>query len=149
MIIDNLTNLANYASLNKHLPKVIEFLSNHDLHAMAEGRYEVCGSDVFLTIQEGALRTLGDAPIEYHQKMIDLQIPLSRNEAYGYADVTAASAPDFDDANDIGFLPKQPADGVVTCRPGMFAIFFPQDGHAPMMGNPNEVIRKAIFKIKA
>ena len=38
------------------------------------------------------------------------------------------------------------AECFVTCHPGMFAIFFPQDGHAPCISFEPE-IKKAIFKI--
>ncbi|MBR3398726.1 MAG: YhcH/YjgK/YiaL family protein, partial [Prevotella sp.] len=34
------------------------------------------------------------------------------------------------------------------CQPGEFAIFFPQDGHAPCISQ-EEGIKKAIFKVKA
>ena len=36
----------------------------------------------------------------------------------------------------------------ITCHPGMFAVFFPQDGHAPCISFEPE-IKKAIFKVKA
>ena len=40
------------------------------------------------------------------------------------------------------------ADTYVTCKPGEFAIFFPQDGHAPCISDAAE-IKKAIFKVLA
>lgn len=40
------------------------------------------------------------------------------------------------------------ADTYVTCKPGEFAIFFPQDGHAPCIAGVPE-IKKAIFKVLA
>ena len=40
------------------------------------------------------------------------------------------------------------ADTYVTCKPGEFAIFFPQDGHAPCISDEAE-IKKAIFKVLA
>ena len=81
--------------------------------------------------------------------MIDLQIPLTAAETYGYADVTQADKAGFDATQDIGFLPSVAPAGYVTCQPGMFAIFFPQDGHAPMITDDGVVFKKAIFKIKA
>ena len=43
-------------------------------------------------------------------------------------------------------IPDLAADSYVTCLPGMFAIFFPQDGHAPCIAGVPE-IKKAIFKV--
>ena len=123
MVIDNLANLQNYTALSMRLASVADFIAHHNL---AE-----------------------KATIEYHAQMIDLQIPLTAAETYGYADVTQADKAGFDATQDIGFLPSVAPAGYVTCQPGMFAIFFPQDGHAPMITDDGVVFKKAIFKIKA
>ena len=39
------------------------------------------------------------------------------------------------------------AETYITVKPGMFAIFFPQDGHAP--GITPEGVKKVIVKVKA
>jgi biofilm protein TabA len=39
------------------------------------------------------------------------------------------------------------AETYVTVKPGMFAIFFPQDGHAP--GITPDGVKKVIVKVKA
>ena len=39
------------------------------------------------------------------------------------------------------------AETYITVKPGMFAIFFPQDGHAP--GITLEGVKKVIVKVKA
>ena len=79
--------------------------------------------------------------------MIDIQIPLSGNETYGYTPRRYLPEGEYNKAKDITKLPDTPADDYVTCRPGMFAIFFPQDGHAPCISE-EEGIRKAIFKVR-
>ena len=54
---------------------------------------------------------------------------------------------EYNAEKDITKYPQLAADSYVTCQPGMFAIFFPQDGHAPCIAT--EPIRKAIFKVAA
>ena len=50
MIIDNLQNLKNYATVNPLFPKVVEFLKNNDLKTMEPGEYEIVGKDLFVNI---------------------------------------------------------------------------------------------------
>lgn len=149
MIIDNISNISAYMSLNKRMGCVIDFISKNDLRAMPSGQYPIMGDDVFVNIQECAGKTKDDAVIEFHREMIDIQLPLTTSETYGYADVTGVKADDFDMTHDIGFLTGRKPDGYITCVPGMFAMFFPQDGHAPMIGDTSAVMKKAIFKVKA
>ena len=51
-----------------------------------------------------------------------------------------------DPEKDITFF-EGLAETYVTVKPGMFAIFFPQDGHAP--GVTPEGVKKVIVKVKA
>ena len=53
----------------------------------------------------------------------------------------------FINENDLTLYPGVKAQTLVTCKPGQFAIFFPQDGHQPCIGKGD--IHKAIFKVKA
>ena len=52
----------------------------------------------------------------------------------------------YSEEKDITFF-EGPADSYIDVKPGMFAIFFPQDGHAPAI-TPNGV-KKIIIKVKA
>ena len=81
-------------------------------------------------------------------KSHDLQIPLSGTEIMGYTaakDCIPADAP-YNAEKDITFF-EGLAETYITVKPGMFAIFFPQDGHAP--GITPEGVKKVIVKVKA
>ena len=80
--------------------------------------------------------------------MIDIQIPLSGDETYGYTPAVNLPELPYNAEKDITKFGDTPAESYVTCHPGMFAIFFPQDGHAPCISLESE-IKKAIFKVKA
>jgi YhcH/YjgK/YiaL family protein len=148
MIIDKLENLKNYASLNPLFPKVIEFLQQNDLNALEPGKHEIEGKDLFVNIQMAKGRTPAEAVIETHNKMIDIQIPLSDIETFGYTQRDQLPEAEYNAEKDITKIPDLPADSYITCTPGMFVIFFPQDGHAPCIAGVPE-LKKAIFKIKA
>ena len=148
MIIDKLENLKNYASVNPLFPKVVEFLQQNNLNALEAGKHEIVGKDLFVNIQLAKGRTPAEAIIETHNKMIDIQIPLSDAETFGYTQRDALPEAEYNVEKDITKIPDLAADSYITCQPGMMAIFFPQDGHAPCIAGVPE-IKKAIFKVKA
>lgn len=148
MIIDKLENLKQYASVNPLFPKVIEFLEQNDLNTLEAGKHEIVGKDLFVNIQMAKGRTPVEATIETHNNMIDIQIPLSDAETFGYTQRDALPAAEYNAEKDITKIPGLAADSYITCQPGMMAIFFPQDGHAPCIAGVPE-IKKAIFKVKA
>ena len=145
MIIDTLDNLEKYAALNPLFPKVVEFLKANDLSKMADGKYEIEG---FVNITTTKGKTPDEAFIETHNKMIDIQIPITAAETYGYTQRELLPDVEYNAEKDITKIPDLAADSYVTCQPGMMAIFFPQDGHAPCIAGVPE-FKKAIFKVKA
>ena len=146
MIIDKLENLKLYASLNPLFPKVLEFLQQHDLNTLEEGKHEIVAKDLFVNIQVAKGKTPEAAVIETHDKMIDIQIPITAPETYGYTQRDQLPKETYNAEKDITKIPDVAADSYVTCMPGMMAIFFPQDGHAPCIAGVPE-IKKAIFKV--
>jgi YhcH/YjgK/YiaL family protein len=148
MIIDDLKNLKNYESVNPLFAKVIEFLKNNDLKAMEPGKYEIEGKDLFLNLTVAKGKTPDQAVLETHDKMIDIQIPISDAETFGYTPRENLPAAAYNAEKDITKIPDLAAESYITCQPGMMAIFFPQDGHAPCITGTPE-IKKAIFKVKA
>lgn len=148
MIIDDLKNLKNYESVNPLFAKVIEFLKNNDLKAMEPGKYEIEGKDLFLNLTVAKGKTPDQAVLETHDKMIDIQIPISDAETFGYTPRENLPAAAYNAEKDITKIPDLAAESYITCQPGMMAIFFPQDGHAPCIAAVPE-FKKAIFKIKA
>lgn len=148
MIIDKVENLKNYAQVNPLFPKVVEFIQQHDLNELEPGKYEIEGKDLFVNIQMAKGKTPAEAVIETHNRMIDIQIPLSDAETFGYTQRDQLPDAEYNAEKDITKIPDLAADSYLTCQPGMMAIFFPQDGHAPCIAGVSE-IKKAIFKVKA
>lgn len=148
MIIDKIENLKNYASVNPLFPKVVEFLEQHNLETIEPGKYEIEGKDLFVNIQMAKGKTPDAAVIETHDRMIDIQIPVTAAETFGYTQRDLLPKAEYNAEKDITKIPGLAADSYVTCQPGMMAIFFPQDGHAPCIAGVAE-LKKAIFKVKA
>ena len=147
MIIDTLENLEKYVSLNPLFKEVIDFLKKNDLKDFEPGKHAIKGDDVFVNVQVAKGKTKEEAVMEYHKAYVDIQIPISANETYGYIPASDLPAAEFDEEKDIAKIPNIAPLCYATCRPGTFVMFFPQDGHAPFISDEAE-LKKAIFKIK-
>jgi len=148
MVVDTLDNLSKYEILNPLFKDVVEFLNSNDLEMLEEGKHLIKGDNLFVNITTAKGKSKENAVMETHKKMIDIQIPLSVAETYGYTPLCHLPEAEYNDTKDITKLPGVKAESYVTCLPGMFAIFFPQDGHAPCISADAE-IKKAIFKVLA
>lgn len=146
MIIDKLQNLKEYAALHPQFNKVVEFLENNNLSQFEPGKHEIGVEGGFVNVQMAKGKTSREAVLEIHRKMIDIQVPLSGEETFGYTPTQDLPETDFDEEKDIAFFPDEESQSYITCKQGMFVIFFPQDGHAPCITAESQ-IKKAIFKI--
>lgn len=147
MVIDRLENIEKYASLNPLFAQAIDFLKSHDLNALETGKTEL-SKDLLVNVAQTKPKAKEDAKLETHRDFIDIQIPLSGTEVMGYtaaADCVPADAP-YNEEKDITFF-EGLAESYMAVKPGMFAIFFPQDGHAP--GITPDGVKKVIVKVKA
>ena len=148
MVVDTLENLSKYAALNPLFAQAIEFIQTHDLQAMEVGQIQLKGTDLVINIAQTSPKTKEEAKLETHNEFIDIQIPLSGVETMGYtvgAQCLPVDAP-YNAEKDLTFF-EGLADCYVPVKPGMFAIFFPQDGHAP--GITPDGVKKVIVKVKA
>lgn len=146
MVIDTLDNLSKYEGLNPLFKNVVDFLKKNNLNDLEAGKYQILGEDLYLNITTAKGRTPDEAVTETHIKMIDIQIPLDGSETYGYTPLCHLPETPYNAEKDITKYEGM-AESFIDCQPGMFAIFFPQDGHAPCI-SMNPEIKKAIFKVK-
>ena len=147
MIIDTIDNLGKYVALNPLFADVVAFLNANDLQTMEPGKYPIKDKDLFLNLQVAKQRTKETAFLETHIEMIDIQIPVSAAETFGYTPLCDLPAFEYNAEKDITKYGDTMAQTYVTVNPGQMAIFFPQDGHAPCISGEAE-IKKAIFKVK-
>ena len=131
MIIDTLDNLGKYVALNPLFADVVEFLKSHDLQTMEAGSYPIKDKDVALKLSLTKQRTKETAFLETHIDMIDIQVPVTCAETFGYSPLCDLPAFEYNAEKDITKYGDTKPQTYVTVAPGQFAIFFPQDGHAP------------------
>lgn len=146
MILDTIDNLGKYISLNPNFAKALEFLQNSNLAELPLGRNEVYGDLVYANVVEVKVKSKEEAPIEIHRKYIDVHVPLSGDEVIGYTPLNELPYADFVEEDDAALYPASLlARDYFNVKIGEFAIFFPQDGHAPAI--TDKPLKKIIIKV--
>jgi YhcH/YjgK/YiaL family protein len=147
MILDTLDNFAKYSSLHPLFSEVEVFLKHLNLDTLKEGKTELIPDKLYLIYEITSLREKEVAKLEVHKKYIDIQIPLIDGESMGWKSLPECKewVTSFDEENDYGFF-NESFESIFTVPKGNFALFFPQDAHAPLLGEGE--IRKLVFKVK-
>lgn len=145
MVVDKLENLEKYVSLNPLFAQAVEFLKSTDLDAHEIGKITLKEGELMVNFSQTRSKTKEEAKLETHNQFIDIQIPLSGVEIMGYTPRTDLPEEEYNAEKDITFY-KGLAKDYLTITPGMFAIFFPQDGHAP--GVTSDGVKKVIVKVR-
>lgn len=147
MILDSLKNAEAYYKLHPLFKKAFEYLKSVDFANTETGKTEIEGKELFLMVSDSDMKTEEDAKMEVHNKYIDIQLPVSKPETYGWkARAELKEERDaFNEEKDIQFFFDK-GTTLVTAVPGDFTVFFPEDGHAPCIGEGK--IRKVVVKIK-
>lgn len=147
MIIANLADCERYEALHPKLKMLFDYVKTHNLLTMPAGRVAIEGDNVFVNIDDSLMQPAEDRPLEVHRRYMDVQFPLSCAEQFGWKPLSALttepSVP-YDAQRDIAFYQEE-AQAYVMARPGQFYILFPEDAHAPIVGQG--LIRKAVGKI--
>lgn len=144
MVIDKIENLEKYASLNPLFAQAIEFLKSTDLNAHEIGKVKLQGDDLVVNFAQARPKMKEEAKLETHNRFIDIQIPLDGVEVMGYTPRADLPDAEYNAEKDITFYPGL-AESYLTIKPGMFGIFFPEDGHAP--GVTPDGVKKVIVKV--
>lgn len=148
MILDSLENRARYYVLNPRLEKAFDYLLSTDLDVLSAGRHAIDGDDIFINVMDVDLKRPADAKLEIHDRYLDVQVLVrGEREAFGWSPRcrVCRSLGAFDAEKDIQFFDDVPQT-YYQMTPGQFTLLFPQDAHAPMVGEG--AIRKVIVKVR-
>lgn len=147
MILDTLDHASRYFGLNPRLERAFRALESLDLEQMAPGRYEIDGEEIFLNLAHAELKPSAEAKLEVHNRYLDVQLLLEGRESFGWSPRAELREPEsqFDAERDIQFFADAPQT-FYTLVPGQFTILFPEDAHAPLVGEG--AVRKAILKVR-
>lgn len=148
MVLDSLSNSAKYEGLHPAFKQAFDFVKSTDFSKLEPGKIEVNGKELFVNFAEVVGKTAETAKMETHNEYIDIQVPFSQAETMGFIPAVDLKEPvgEYDAVKDITFF-KDEATAFVNVQVGQFAIFFPEDGHQPGIGEGT--FRKIIVKVRA
>lgn len=146
MILDTIANASRYTAIHPGFAAAFEFLRTANLADLAAGRHEIDGDRLYVVMNRQPGRGRAGAKFEAHRRYIDIQFGVSGTDEMGWlplADCSQPAAP-FEESKDVGFFTDS-AQTWLTVPAGSFAIFFPEDVHAPLGGTGDLV--KAVVKV--
>jgi YhcH/YjgK/YiaL family protein len=147
MIFDQLENFPLYLPLHPQFADVWAFLEGRAADALPVGRHEVNDLGAFALVSEYATRPQAESFIECHRNYIDIQLLTRGAEAVGVCGRRTCRELPYDADKD--FLKLEGSTDRLTLKPGAFAVFFPDDGHLPMLQLEDlpVQVKKVVFKI--
>jgi YhcH/YjgK/YiaL family protein len=146
MILDRIDNAGRYYPLHPGFKPAFEHLKTLFLSTMEDGRHEVDGARLFMILMHRRGKGMDNTRLESHVRYIDIQCTISGTDMIGWKNLRecAADGEGYNDEKDIEFFPGKP-DVWVKTPPGTFAVFFPEDVHAPL-GSEDDLF-KVVIKI--
>jgi YhcH/YjgK/YiaL family protein len=148
MIIDTLKNASKYYSAHPLFAKAFEYISQTDLSNAADGKSDISdGLKAIFSNAPGKTKETSLAKFECHNKNIDIQVCINGAETIGWKPREKCVTPngDYNTEKDVQFYNDSP-DTFFQLTDGQFAIFFPEDVHAPMIGEGE--IKKLVIKVR-
>jgi len=149
MIVDTLVNLSHYGGLTERLDVAFKWLESTNLASLDEGELKIDGDRIRAIVQR--YTTVPDAGRRYeaHRQFIDIQCVVRGIERMLVQPVESLEpeAP-YDSNDDVVFFVPAGTRTEIVLETGMFAVFFPQDAHMPMLiaESPSEVL-KVVLKV--
>lgn len=149
MIIDTLENADKYFPIHPLLVEAFKYISSQNLETIEVGKYEIEGDNLkaIVSNKKGMSKEESISKFECHDKHIDIQLCINGKDQIGWKPrQTCKEQKGNNPEKDVLFFNDLP-DMFFELTNGQFAIFFPEDVHAPMIGESE--IKKMVIKVKA
>lgn len=149
MILDNLAVASRYASLHPLFAKAFAYIDSVDLASLEVGKFDIDGEHLrgIVSDKNGTTAEASTAKFECHNAHIDIQVCIRGKETIGWKPRGTCVLPkgDYNPEKDVQFYDDAP-DMFFGMTDNQFAIFYPEDVHAPMIGEG--MIKKLVIKVK-
>lgn len=147
MILAHLNDSDRYASLHPLFKQLFDYVKAHDFTHVPAERIVLDGDRLFINVADVTLKSPEEQVLEVHRRYIDVHFPLSREEIMGWSSLSVLateSMQPFNEEEDFAVYAER-AQSYLTIHPGEFAIVWPEDAHAPIIGQG--ALRKLIAKV--
>ena len=146
MILDRLENAALYRSVLPRIGAAFDFLKT-GAAKLAPGKHLIDGDKLMAIVEEYTTRPANLAKWESHRKYWDVQFVERGVERMGYANLSQMRiAQEYDAEKDYALYNGN--GDFITVKAGMFAVYAPQDVHAPgLAAQDPQPVRKIVMKV--
>ncbi|MBI1342258.1 MAG: DUF386 family protein [Terrimonas sp.] len=147
MIVDTINNASRYFSVHPLFEKAFAYINHTDLSAAPLAKVEIeDGLKAIFSEAPGKTKEASLVKFECHNRHIDIQLCISGTETLGWKPREKCLEPvgTYNEEKDVLFYQDQP-DTFFELTNGQFAVFFPEDVHAPMIGTGT--IKKLVIKV--
>ncbi|MFA5156708.1 MAG: YhcH/YjgK/YiaL family protein [Candidatus Omnitrophota bacterium] len=148
MIVDYIENIASYKNISPQLSAGLDFIAAMDKDISA-GTHQI-QDGVKAVVSEYRTRPAEGQRYETHEKAIDIQCLIRGREIIRWLPVEDLSpVTGYDNEKDIRFYSASAKGTDVILSPGLFVIFFPEDGHCPglCVETGPEPVKKVVVKV--
>lgn len=146
MIFDSLKHSRRYLPLHPGFETGFKFLKNQSIEQLKDGKNVIDGDRLFALVMATEGKGKENTVFETHRKYIDIQFTVSGCDTIGW-DEQARCTPDskgYNPDDDVEFYTERPTLWIPVSS-GRFAIFFPEDAHAPL--GTDAFVRKIVIKV--
>ena len=146
MILGILLSAGRYFELHPFFPKAFQSLSDPKWASLPAGKHPVDGDKLFVIVGHDPGRGRDGSTLESHRKYIDIQTSVRGAEEIGWAPLAECRQVklEYDPERDLALYSDRP-HAWIPLTPGHFAIFYPEDAHAPLAGTGP--LHKVVMKV--
>lgn len=146
MILEHIENWKRYSVMHSGFEAAFSFLRRKEIADLSAGRHPIDGDRLYALVVKEDGRGKDKARLEAHRLYIDIQFTLKGQDEIGWKPVFQAKPDDqgYNPDKDIVFFTDKP-DAWVLVPHDTFAVFFPEDAHAPLGGAG--AIHKLVVKV--
>lgn len=147
MILGSIKNTERVEQMHPRFKAFFDYVKTHDLLNEELGKIEIDGDNLFVMNVELDGKSVSEAALEAHHEYIDIQLLLEGSDAIGWKPLEDAEevSQAYDAEKDLIFYADE-ADEIINLQPGQFLVLYPEDLHAPGIGEGK--IRKLIAKVR-
>ena len=150
MIIDTLANADKYISIHPLFTQAFAYIKSQNLAELEIGKSDVAdGLKAIVAEKVGMTAAESIAKFECHNNNIDIQLCIRGNETIGWKPRSSCTSQrgEYNPEKDVVFYNDAP-DMYFNLTDNQFAIFFPEDVHAPMIAVNEQPVKKLVIKVK-
>ncbi len=151
MILDRLDNWKLYFQEGTLIARGFDFLQRDLDLSLPDGRIDIDGDRIYAVLATYETRTPEQCRFEVHRRYLDIQYLVEGSEVIGWSALDQLKVSEsYDVEKDVEFLDWPTRCTSLEVYRGQFAVFFPDDGHAPgLRCGDVKSVRKVVVKILA